>query len=354
MYYYKYLPPILPPRIPSVDETDHQNLTTKAAISTASSITTRKSTIEPLQPLPPVVDYLYEILSNQYLNLSINLCGIILNTLCIITFVLILYNKRYEGHMYKYLLMKSYCDSSIFCSLIFEIFYKTSMSDSYVLQVWFIYFGQFASWSFVQASGCFEIAATFDCFITINKKLQCCMSRVAFYIICSLIMILNACSNIYHILVRRIGFDEDIYYPDSNVNFLESDLYRYWSVSVGIFRDGVIFVGVIVVNVLILVSLRQVTQRRRRMHGDQATPSTLVTNAEKAERNKLIMISLTGVNYAIGHLPYLVTLIPNSNQSDMTKNYSLFWTYFGQIGKGTKLLSVTNNRFNFIKFFPFP
>lgn len=89
--------------------------------------------------------------------------------------------------MFKYLLSKALLDSlGFFCSL-FETLYRcescAGIPQSYVMQLWYVTCYYFINYVAVLAAGFLEVAATVDCYLTINKKLDCCRSKTSFYLV---------------------------------------------------------------------------------------------------------------------------------------------------------------------------
>jgi hypothetical protein len=106
-----------------------------------------------------------------------------------------------------------------------------------------------------------------------------------------------------------------------NVTILVNDYYTYysqyytdfeytvanssWQVAQFLFRDLVLAVALIVINILILAQIKQMTQRRLMLTGGHnnttgvTDPSVLA--AMNAERKRSIMIVLTGLNFVLGH-----------------------------------------------------
>jgi hypothetical protein len=101
------------------------------------------------------------------------------------------------------------------------------------------------------------------------------------------------------------------YYFYEYTNFTTTQAYKVINLTVALFRDLVLAIALIVLNMLILVEIKQVTQRRIFLTSDGLTTSISTTSESvrvslHAERRKLLMIIATGVNYFLGHLVMII------------------------------------------------
>lgn len=270
---------------------------------------------------------LSDIILNEYFLLSVDCTGILFNAICIVIFALIIHQKKPDGQMYKYLLARSLCDIFTYLFTFLRMLIMScchSLLTTYWYQIWFIYCVQFGYCVAGQCSGFFEIAAVTDCFLTIvQKRPAICQRNLFFFLVTGLIVVSNAASYTYLILSYKIDKINFLFviYVVREAPFYYTDTYMYWNLAESIVRDGITFIVLLVLNGLILNSLRQMTIRRRHMSERNGKASNqLVSSAAKAKRNKAIMIMCTGLLYLIGHLPFLVTLWP--------KAITPFWVCF--------------------------
>ena len=165
-----------------------------------------------------------------------------LNFFCVIVLTRILLEKKYESHMYKYLLAKAICDCLFFAIALFNdtcffIFGKTSLRYSLFMQITYLWLKKFLILVFLQCSGLFEIAATIDCFISINKKLQCCQMILCFYTVVILSVITGVVLNIYVLITLQIVPFQDeklfgdltYHYKTGNTPFRETELFTLFN-----------------------------------------------------------------------------------------------------------------------------
>ncbi len=70
------------------------------------------------------------------------------------------------------------------------------------------------------------------------------------------------------------------------------------------------------------------TQRKKRLQNGNTNNrgSLSIMRAQRAERNKVLMIIMTGLNFTMGHLPILITYLPIG--SDVSPS----WICFTEIG----------------------
>jgi hypothetical protein len=104
---------------------------------------------------------------NLFIIPIISIIGFIANLLSTIVFSLITKNGQRDD-MYKHLLVKSICEMlGCFFSVFWIIYYN---SDIYIMAIWYVYFETYIIKALLMASTGFEIAATFSCAISIEKR----------------------------------------------------------------------------------------------------------------------------------------------------------------------------------------
>jgi hypothetical protein len=108
-------------------------------------------------------------------------------------------------------------------------------------------------------------------------------------------------------VVRKPGGENYTEYYLSVTQFGTSSTSKWLDLSQSLFRD--LFLGsvLIVINGLILVEIRNATKNRMRLSaGNLGAVTDSVRESLKAEKRKAIMIGLTGVNYILGHVGYII------------------------------------------------
>jgi hypothetical protein len=305
-------------------------------------------------------------LFSRYLENVLNIFGIIANGLCFIIFIKIVKRRQLHSNMFKYLLMKSLIDCLNFLSNSFQyLFYCSNCrtSSSYLIVVWYIWvYNYFQSITEV-GSGIFEIIATFDCFITISSTFKWCQNNLFFYLFTILSILLVS----IYLLIYPFGFviskkiqsnvntSFTIYFYEYN-DFGESSVYSDLAAANAIVRDGVFLIILLSLNLMILISLKKTTERRRILTKNN-TNQNLLSASQNAENKKLIMVLAIGLNYTIGHLPYFVWTIMTLFFNDYGTCYYKFvyFVYLMSYADGIFFYFFFNNIFKrfLIGFIPF-
>jgi hypothetical protein len=264
----------------------------------------------------------------ESLTISVNILGLIGNGLCIITFSKIIIKKQSQGNLFNYLLLKSIIDFIDFISNSFGVLYycyNCQMSNWYIFQIWAIWFYNYVEFIAETVSAILEIAATFDCLITINKTFIYCQRKSFFYLFSTLILV----GFTLFYLIFPLGYK--IKKHDSNFDYNYNDFgstsfYSHITIIDSIIRDGIFLLIIITLNKFVLDLLKKSTQRRRELSGQVTNDNNLLTVAQSAERKRMIMIIATGLNYMIGHFINLAfTIITTLNKELNTFCLHKFW-----------------------------
>jgi hypothetical protein len=235
--------------------------------------------------------------------------GIITNSICIFVFsiIIIKQHQQQHGNMFKYLLLKSIVDLLFSFINILDYFNVCQSSNELICVLVHIWVFKYLQITIATLSIVFEVAATVDCYININRKLLCCQNNQFFYSFSILTIILLFLFYLVYPLsfvVVKLNLDYykiekskfGMFFYHLNPAFLDSLL-----------RDFVLFIILVVLNLLILISLMKATQHRRLILVSNSNNNTsMLTSSQKAERRKMIMILATGSNYMIGHFPNFI------------------------------------------------
>lgn len=225
-----------------------------------------------------------------------------------------------SSNMFKYLLVKAMADFSLFASDVFNIRMATSkqMQTSLAGVIWNMYFYFYFQTSIYYVSSLMEIAAAFDCWISIKRKYKMLTSNITF----CLIVVFSICFGFaFHVFELRTWV---IASGKENVtigNVTTEITFYYQAPGVGtrlnqvmygvdaVLRDVLFLAVIIVLNILIFWELRLVTKRRISMNEVSTATGSLHTSpvsnhqverAVKAQKSKAIMILFTGFNYLFG------------------------------------------------------
>jgi hypothetical protein len=271
-------------------------------------------------------------LIQNIMRLLVNIFGLIGNGLCVIVFTKIILKTQTQSNLFKFLLLKSIFD---FCNFItnFGVFFyycsSCTRKKSFGLEVWNIWFYNYTEYAAETASAIFEVAATFDCFITAKKLLFFCQRKLYFYLFsisvsisCVLLyLIIPFGYSIIKISSSNVSNQTFSYYTYKTNNFGSSKFSEYFYDADSSIRDGLFLLILLILNILILKLLKKSTQRRRNMVGNTTNNNSnnnLLSTAKNAEQKRMRMIAATGLNYMVGHLIFLVynfttTYYANSN-----------------------------------------
>jgi hypothetical protein len=250
----------------------------------------------------------YKCLHTADIKKSLVILGIMANGICIVIFSLIV--KQAQGNMFRYLLIKSIMDCFISLLSISDNFdvcnnfkhlicvLNSIITTEYLLRICLI------------CSIVFEISATFDCYISISRKLKNFQNNLFFYSFSISLIILIVL--IYLMFPLMYNIEKYSFSDSNNISYsgyyISSNSFGMFSERIhGLFyelltRDVVLLIILITLNMLILFTLIKTTVRRRALAGNN-TNNNMVISSQNAERKKMIMILLTGLNYFIGHFP---------------------------------------------------
>jgi hypothetical protein len=111
-------------------------------------------------------------------------------------------------------------------------------------------------------------------------------------------------------VIVKPGGENYTYYASALSTFGKSATYKWLDLTQSMFRDLFLAAVLILVNTLILVQIKNATKNRITLSaGEGGAVSQGVKDSLRAEKRKAIMISLTGVNYILGHSSYLILAI---------------------------------------------
>lgn len=273
--------------------------------------------------------------------------GIVTNTLCIVVFAKVIKDetKNTSGHMFKYLLCKAIHDDIQFiCSIFSVLYYCTTCASygTYAAQIWYIWFYWYMTYINSVCSGFLEVAATFDCLITINQKMTFCKKTIWFVLVVLGTLLYTGLFYTFKLFEFHIGKypKEDhghhenstasgYYYFYEYTSFHNSQPDKAFKVVHGVTRDVITLVVIVILNGLILISVKNKMARKKKLTSisvgtanqnasktessmTQHPTATFSVNGAPKTREKLsradraaakatTMVIMIGVNYLIGH-----------------------------------------------------
>jgi hypothetical protein len=238
---------------------------------------------------------------------SMSIFGILSNLLCSWIFLNIVRNERRKSFMFYYFVVKSLNDSLIFVIEAFHWIYDCDSCEakySYWMQIWFIYFNYYLKEVTMMSSGFLEIAATFDCYNLITNKFPLFLKKRRYFyaniiIIYSFVFSFMA-FHIFRFRVVSYKYHNKISYKTYKTNFRQPNvIFEIFYRTSSVLRDYLSFLIIVILNILIVFTLRAMNTRRRLIN--LLPNNKLVEKSQIAQRNKIRMILLTGFNHLVGH-----------------------------------------------------
>lgn len=265
---------------------------------------------------------LYSVTAVIIQHVLIDIPSLFMSFFSIICIARILKNKKdsnaSNSNLFKYLLVKSMVELLVFMLEVFTIrmYNHPDTPTSRARWIWYWYLNYYAEYSLLYVSSLMEIAATFDCLISVWNKYKWMLSGLAFWIVVICSFVVSFAYHSYIILQAYIApYNQTIQVSENvtktilkyryiNTPFYGSQTSINLMLAESLIRDLGFLVIIFLLNFLVLLEIKKVTQRRRAMNksGSDKTIQTALT----AERNKCVMIMVTGVNYFLGHSLYAI------------------------------------------------
>jgi hypothetical protein len=278
----------------------------------------------------------------------LSIIGLIFNLLSTIVFSLIIKNGQRDD-MFKHLLLKSICETlGCFFSLFFPLYYYGgTLTYTYIMIIWYIWFREYIIKALFMASIGFEIAATFSCAISIEKQMEWCEKKLSFWIWVLLILIASFGVELFPVFMFSMNeftiinqFNRTIHKYIAWPSYLYSKRLKY-GLGESIIKEVSFLVVLLSLNVYIIFKLIQIGRRKKRL----TTNSSNIQNSNRAERRKIIMIIVLFLTFLLGHLPNVVYFAV-----DKVFLSSSFWSRFKIYGEMFLYLSYSTSFFIYLAF----
>ncbi len=201
--------------------------------------------------------------------------------------------------------------------------------------------------------------------MSIIGKLQFMLKPLSFYFITGVIILISTCFEIHRFLgfksyaskittgehtvtvgnVTTYVYEYREKFGVEFTTFYWSDDYARWVTAESLFKDVFVLVVIFVLNFLIVLKMKQTTKRRVALAGGNAhkestmsaTALKSVINAQKAEKKRIRMILLTGLNYGVFNIGLAINII---QKYLFTQPDSEFWNCYDTV---TAWLSYINS-----------
>jgi hypothetical protein len=252
---------------------------------------------------------------------AMTVLSIITSLLCVITFWRILRNENQQqqnGQMFKNFFVSSLAEFFyLFLNLILSSVYAEFVT--FATAIYAMYFGIHLPFSFYFISNWFELAATIDCYLKITNKLKSFTTKKAFNIYASVIIIAGIMNPIwghFRATFNRVSTNITIngnvtktryYYAYMATTFYNTPAEIGLRLSMNNLKDTVPIVLILIINILILKTLRKVMKKKRQLIKSGSNNNSNVAKFD-ADVSKLKMIIVMSVNYFIFRSFFLYNL----------------------------------------------
>jgi hypothetical protein len=280
---------------------------------------------------------------DQFVTSILSLIGFIFNFLSVIVFSLIIKNDQRDD-MYKHLLLKSICEmAGCFFNVFNFINYDKALYCSYIMSIYNIWFQKYIIKALFVASIGFEIAATFNCAISIEKKMKWCEKKLSFWLWVVSVFVLSFGVEMFPIFTFYIT--ESNYIDKYNRTIHEYSIYftdlssklKMFYLTESIIKDVILLLILLLLNIYILFKLIQIGIRKRRLTSNNQ-------NSNRAENRKIIMIIVLFLTFLLGHLPSFVYFAFGNSYP------SIYWIKFLYYGSVTLYSSYSTSFFVYFCF----
>jgi hypothetical protein len=284
-----------------------------------------------------------EIITYIFILPILSLFIFIANLICIIVFIKLLKQRQQQNtnnnKMYFYFLLKSFCDMIIGgVEVWYPLYAANKYHNSYMNIVWYIYFHYYLVYVLALASGSFNIMGSFDCAISINKKMKWTQRKASFACITLSILSFWFISNIYFLLgtgIKKNSIKIDpfnrtiVSYKRARRDFYYSKEYFIFEVTHTAMRDVVIMFVLLIINLYILIEIKKVRKMKQKLANNN---KQRVQCAIRAENRKIKMIYSLCFIYVFVHLPMVflslsILVDTNSYFSIIFESFCYFMYY---------------------------
>jgi hypothetical protein len=256
-----------------------------------------------------------------YINRTISVSAILTSLISILIFMRIIKREPTgNGQMFKYLIAVSIFELFLFLIIIFEIGYHCQgCGKSLGWKVWYVWFQVYFYFSFITIANYLEVFATLDCFLMINNKLVCLLTKTVFVIILLFLIVFSFISYFHNIFVFKFikvnqFNNETSVYSVGITDYFNTDLFKGLAFSLTFIREVLPLFLLLLLNILIFITLRNVVEHKKRLetfsNSNSNNNNNNIRHAIQAEISKLKMIFSVSFCYIIFRTPLAVYLLP--------------------------------------------
>jgi hypothetical protein len=270
-----------------------------------------------------------------------NIFGLILNSFCTITFLLIIKsnqrNNNSSSKMYHHLLIKSIVDfiinliiTIVFILETFDVSHKCYFSN--FVYHYLYYYGVFC---LNLISNSFDILATLDCAISIENKFKFIQKKF----VCITVSLIICCftfesfSLIFYRIESKIisnlnGTLIIKQYSRNFVSFLNKKTLNKLLLIDSLLRDVITLIILLLINIYILFKLIQINKNKRNIRGTTNHQQSTANNRAKYQKMKMIIYLF--IVYFLGHGMLFIYYLSTKLFNVTTFNIK-YLLYFGDL-----------------------
>ena len=260
-----------------------------------------------------------------YIIPLISLIGFSTNLLCTIIFISVIKKlKSNHGVMHHYFLAKSITDLIVFVVTAMSPLYfckSCSASTHIMANIWFKFFYNFGEEAMILCSATFQIASLVDCYLSLSCSSKLCTVKTfkllsVFTISLSLILSLVILFRFEIVQVNEPYLNSTTTkYIIEKTLFYESNIDTYLRFLQTVLRDYVTLLLMIICSLLIIVSMKNLMNKKKVLSGDA---SKLI----KLKRKVVSSMAISSLIYIIGHIPLCIYYLP------FDKNSTFWYCYY--------------------------
>jgi hypothetical protein len=283
----------------------------------------------------------------SYLKLLISAIGLFFNILCIIGFTRSKNFKNQSSNMnvFKYLLIKSYCDAYllahnvVFCLLF--MFIKPEFYLNYSLCVFRLIFEEYFDYIAELVSMFCEIGANFNRYRTITNKYEF-LNKIPF-VAKAFTMFFYAFGFYAYKFFQFTCIPLDNLYNDSSIGYnLTLKYEKKYTIEYktlffihSIVRDGLSILIVLILNIITMQFMKKALSAKSNMAKKSGGQQNNANNSEKianAEKNVTHLVIVSGFITIFGHILFLVYHLPvdiihNDDCLNMISSILFYFSY---------------------------
>jgi hypothetical protein len=249
---------------------------------------------------------------------AISAFGITLNFFSVFIINKMIKTIKIDGHMFKYLLVKSLDDMIIFIIQILDKFCQGDLEHSTIFGViYYKYLNNYLMLPFLLSSSLIDALITLDIYCLITKKFKNVLHSKKFFVF--VVVFIHIYCILFYIsysfqydIIKNKKSNDSISNSFENYRLVKSDFFYSNKIKIIriisiIQRDFLIMFLLIVFNLMIIFEMRKNLKRKKQLTNYRQTrlrlsPQTMVKKAQRSFKNQLIMVLLLNFNHFFGHI----------------------------------------------------